>query len=71
MTALLSTRERVFAAIQDYRLFYDVSPSLREIAEITGLRSVSTVRLHLDALREQGRITWDDRRARSVRVVAG
>lgn len=65
----MPTRERVFAAINDYRIFYDYPPSLRDLCVFAQVKSTSSVRYHLDRLRAEGRITWDEGKTRTVRVV--
>jgi predicted HTH transcriptional regulator len=43
--------------------------TMREIAERLGIGTTSTVRHHLLKLRDAGIITYDDKKARSIRVL--
>lgn len=45
-------------------------PTTREIAEHFEFRSQSAAVHHLDALRRKGRLTWEDRKARTLRIIA-
>lgn len=54
---------RTFAAANGF------SPSMQEIADGCGFKSKNTVRYHLRALRDGGRLRWNDRMIRSYVVV--
>ncbi|MCI2254145.1 transcriptional regulator [Domibacillus sp. PGB-M46] len=43
-------------------------PAIREIGETVELKSASTVKGHLDRLKESGYVTWEDRKPRTLRV---
>jgi repressor LexA len=43
-------------------------PTLREIGELTGIRSTNGVTDHLKALRRKGCVTWAEMHARTLRV---
>ncbi len=61
------TRERIFRFVRD-RLLRGDSPSLREVRDHFGFRAVETVRAHLTALVEEGRLDREPGRARSYRL---
>jgi len=44
-------------------------PTVREIGAKAGLRSPSTVWAALEILRDQGRVTWESGKARTIRIV--
>lgn len=46
------------------------APSVRDIQEGVGISSTSVVIYNLKSLREQGRVTFEDGRARTVRAIA-
>ena len=54
--------------ISSYIERFGYSPSIREIADGVGLKSISTVHYHLAALREQGRIDMDENKKRTVKL---
>lgn len=47
----------------------DYAPTFREIAADLGYESWSTVHSHCVALREQGKITWEDGKPRTLRTL--
>lgn len=61
------TRERVFRYVRD-RLLEGDSPSLREVRDHFGFRAVETVRSHLAALVEEGRLDRKPGRSRGYRL---
>lgn len=61
------TRNRVFRFVRDCLLRGD-SPSLREVQRHFGFRAVETVRAHLTALVEEGRLVKEPGRARGYRL---
>jgi len=61
------TRNRVFRFVRD-RLLRGDSPSLREVQQHFGFRAVETVRAHLTALVEEGRLGKEPGRARGYRL---
>jgi repressor LexA len=55
--------------IEEYLRDHDCSPSNREIADLAGLASTSSVNHHLRALKAAGIVTYDPRCPRTVRVL--
>lgn len=47
------------------------SPSMAEIRDELGLASLNGVRCHLIMLRMKGYIEWEEKRARTIRLVVG
>jgi repressor LexA len=62
-------RNAILKAIDKYYENYGFSPTIREIAEMTGLRSTATVHRHLESLKEQGRISWNPTVPGAIRVL--
>ena len=61
------TRNRIFHFVRD-RLLQGDSPSLREVQRHFGFRAVETVRAHLTALVEEGRLVKESGRSRGYRL---
>ena len=56
---------RAIAALSEERGF---APTLRELGELTGIRSTNGVTDHLKALRRKGCVNWVEMHARTLRV---
>lgn len=54
-----NTRNNVLQSIVGYIEKHGYAPTVREIGEMTGLKSTSTVQHHLEMLRKEGRIEND------------
>jgi len=63
------TRERIFRFVRD-RLLRGLPPTVREVRDAFGFRSVQTAREHLEALVAEGRLTKDGGKARGYRLAA-
>jgi len=61
------TREQVFRFIRD-RLLKGLPPTVREVQDAFGFRSVQTARQHLELLVKEGRLTKEKGKARSYRL---
>jgi hypothetical protein len=61
--------ERVYKCIRDYTDLNGYSPTLREICEITGIRSTSQVHYLIGCLAEQKRLCVTSSRARAIRLL--
>ena len=61
------TRNRIFRFVHS-RLLQGDSPSLREVRDHFGFRAVETVRAHLSALVEEGRLVKESGRSRGYRL---
>jgi len=62
--------DAVLDAIKSWIELNGYPPSVREIGQMVGLRSTSTVQARLHELRGEGRITFVDRQPRTIVVVA-
>lgn len=63
----MKTRDLVEQCIIEYMEDHQYSPSIRELCEMTGLSSTSTVYQHLTSLAKEGRIKFDGVRCIAVR----
>ncbi len=61
------TRERVFRLVRD-RLLAGSPPTVREVQEAFGFRSVQTAREHLEILVSQGRLSKERGKSRAYRL---
>lgn len=61
------TREQVFRFIRD-RLLRGLPPTIREVQDAFGFRSVQTARQHLEILVREGRLAKEKGKARSYRL---
>lgn len=52
-------RKKMLKAIVDYIQEHGYSPSVREIADMVGLKSTSSVKVHLDTMLHLGMIETD------------
>lgn len=66
MKKLSDTRMKILDFISDYTGNYGYSPSIREICQNVGLKSPSSVHMHLEKLKEDGYITRDSGKTRSI-----
>lgn len=62
-------QDRVLDEITRFTRINGFSPTVRELGERLSLASPSTVHMHLNALRSQGRVQWNERSPRTLRVV--
>lgn len=63
--------QRVYDAIRQHLAEHQYTPSLREIAVLSGLASIGTVQKHLTKLREKGYVDWVEGKKRTLRIVNG
>lgn len=61
------TRERIYRFVRD-RLLGGFPPTVREVKEAFGFRSVQTAREHLEALVDEGRLAKERGKARGYRL---
>lgn len=64
------TRENILQAIKAYIIRHGYPPTVREICEMTGLKSTSTVQHHLERMMKNGDIETDagNAKSRAIRV---
>ena len=55
--------------IRNYTGDHGYPPSTREMAAAMNFRSVESIHRLLRTLREDGRVTWEPRKARTLRIV--
>ena len=63
-----SVRAALLVAIADHFEQKGCSPSVRELAKMVGVRSHSTVLIHLQRMRAEGFIRYDDHMKRTITI---
>ncbi len=63
------TREKILEAISTYTKSNGYPPTIRELGEMTGLKSTSTVYGHLQRLERKGKISREVDMPRTVRIL--
>lgn len=63
------TCEAIFGAIRSFVTDHGYPPSVRDLADICGGRSTSTIHRYLLKLRQDGRVVWTEGQARTLRAV--
>lgn len=66
----MTTRERVYAAIEQHLLLHGYAPTVRELQVMVGLGSPSTVQEHLNNLEADGLISRSAGKQRTIRLVS-
>lgn len=69
MRGLTRRQAALLSAIQEYIGRYGYPPTIRELQRACGLRSTSTVHLHLEALHRKGYLERVPGTPRAMRVV--
>jgi repressor LexA len=64
----MNRRELIIEAIEFLTIKHGYAPSIKEIGEYVGLKSTSTVKHHLDRLKKEGRIDFEENMNRTVRI---
>lgn len=64
----MKTSNRILLCIFSYRQEHDYSPTVREIGDLTGISSTSTVWNHLNKLSKQKLITYLEKKPRTIKV---
>lgn len=65
----ISTRQKILNLIVQYIQDNGFPPTIREISDISGLKSTSTVYTHLHRLQDEGFIEMCDYQPRTIRVI--
>lgn len=64
-----ATDEQIVEYIRQYDEEHGYAPSLREIGDAIGVRSVGSVKYRMNSLREKGVVTFADRKSRTIKVI--
>jgi repressor LexA len=68
---LTAAQRRVLDAIRRHQGEHGVSPTHRELADATGVRSLATISGHLEALEAGGYVHREPMAARGITIVEG
>jgi repressor LexA len=66
---LTPSQDKVLNAIKFYYRMFGYYPSVRDIAELCGVKSTNTVHQHLQTLKQKGVISMEESKARAVRLL--
>lgn len=66
---LTSKQERVLVYIREFYLKKGFPPTVREICDSLGIRSTSTVHMHLNTLEEKGYLRRDPTKPRAMEII--
>lgn len=69
MKGLTDRQAEVLEAIRELTEAKGFAPTRQELADHLGLAWPQAAQFHLEALKRKGRVTWDERRSRTLRVV--
>ncbi|WP_456273649.1 LexA family protein [Bacillus sp. AK031] len=69
MAELTQRQKEVLEAISEYGNKNNYPPAYRDIGEMVGLKSSSTVSWFLHKLKEKGYISWEPTQPRTLRVI--
>lgn len=69
MKPVTERQRRVMEWIEDFAAKNGFAPSVREIGNGLGINSTNGVICHLKALKSKGWIEWNEKKARTIRVV--
>lgn len=61
-------RQKVYEAIKQFIKEHRYSPSVRDLCELSGLNSNSSIHAHMESLRADGLIDYNDNEARTITV---
>lgn len=62
------SQQIIYEVVKKYIEEYGTSPSIREICDLSGLNSKSTVHKHLKNLKDKGYIGYEPKKKRSIRI---
>ncbi|KAB3535625.1 transcriptional regulator [Alkaliphilus pronyensis] len=65
----MTTEKKVLRALKEYYKKHNISPSIRELVKLSGIRSTSTVHQHLTNLERRGYISIERRCHRSISLI--
>lgn len=64
-----SKRDQLLDYLRIYTDNHGYPPSTREMTTALGFRSVESIHRLLRSLKEDGKVTWEPRKARTLRIV--
>lgn len=64
-----ATDDQIVDYIRGYIREHGYSPSLREIGDAIGVKSVGSVKYRMNSLKEKGLVTFADRKPRTIKVI--
>lgn len=65
----MTQSDELLSSIDEFCTTYGYSPTVRELQERLGVRSMGTIHRRLVALRNKGLVAWEPNRYRTIRAV--
>lgn len=62
-------RDEIVNVIKEHYKKHKYSPTIREICDITNIKSTSTVHKHLKVLKDRGIVEWNPSLPRTLRIL--
>ena len=62
-------RKKIYDFIKSYIQKNKYAPTVREISEGVGLKSTSTIHMHLSKLKYMGVLTYEEKKPRTIRIL--
>ena len=69
MDTLTDRQAEILELIRAFWSGQGYPPTVRELQELTGIKSPNGMQNHLIALRRKGWITWEDGKSRTIRLL--
>ncbi len=69
MEKLTEKQEETFKCIKGYILQHRISPTIRELRDILGKNSTSTIKYSMDILKRKGYIDFEYGKNRTIKVL--
>lgn len=69
MKKISASQQRVLDTIISFTLKHGYPPTNRELMELTGYKSISTIHGYLERLKSRGLIKWEHARPRTLTVI--
>ncbi|MEK8128631.1 transcriptional regulator [Paenibacillus filicis] len=66
---LSKRQEDILSVIAHYAALNGYPPTFREVADLVGLQSSSTIHGHLERLKKKGLLDWEESKPRTLRIL--
>lgn len=63
-----NAKDKVYEAIKNYMFDFNYPPTIREISELSKVKSISYVYECLDILRDEGKLDFIDGKSRTITI---
>ena len=66
---LSSEQFDIYYSIKQYYIEHGISPTIRDLCNMTGKKSTATILYHLRRLKKKGYIDFLEKKSRTIRVI--